>query len=730
MNVNKDLFIKKINELSDKLNVNSNFVNSEYILDFKGICHSLTNEIDDIISENRLLRIGIVGEVKAGKSSFVNALIFDGEEVLPKAATPMTAALTKLSYAEKSSAKIVFYTKYDWERIEELSSHYDDEFVKLRAEYLLQNDGLGIIVDDAYIKNVINERIPAQFRSCKELTDMVIKNAVNVDDYLGEVKDITSNNIYSQLKEYIGAEGKFTPLVKHIELKLNNYLLKGVELIDTPGLNDPILSRSDTTKKFLKNCDVVFLLSYSGQFLTNEDIQFISNTLPQEGIGKAVLIGSKIDSGILDYPKRKATLKEAYNISLIKYIKQAKVNVDACIASNNRSESVIKIKESLPPKFISSMMYSIAKKIKDGVPLNEEESHIIKNYKRRFEDFNDSYEYLMSFSGIQKIKKDVFDEVKSKKEETINQKSGLVLNGKKAQLLSILEDINIQANQNLRDINIYDKDKLQEKLAMLKDKMGSMRSNVKGIFDLAAVDSKKILNEIASDIEKEVDNYTNINVSTRTEEHFTTQREGFLGLKKTTYRVTDRISTASVSEVIANLRKYITRCKKVANEEFERLINISNIKKDVREVVIGAFDLSDKNFNENDILNPIEIVMKKITIPSININVSDYDEMILKSFSSGIVEGNAINELLLQQEKVLQKISSNIQEVLEKTAAEVEVILQEQAVSFVDNIIKQLSSNIEIIESRLEDKENSIKEFEKFINDIYEYKKEIISLKV
>ena len=730
MNVNKDLFIKKINEVSDKLNLSSNFVNSEYILDFKDVCNSLTNEIDDIISENRLLRIGVVGEVKAGKSSFVNALIFDGEEVLPKAATPMTAALTKLSYSEQSSAKIVFYTQYDWERIDELSSHYDEEFKKLREEYFSQNKGMGMIIDDSYLKNVINERIPNQFKSCKELTDMVAKNAVNVDDYLGKVKEINSNDIYGELKEYIGAEGKFTPLVKHIELKLNNDLLKEIELIDTPGLNDPILSRSDTTKKFLKNCDVVFLLSYSGQFLTNEDIQFISNTLPQEGIGKAVLIGSKIDSGILDYPKRKATLKEAYSISLIKYVKQAKVNIEACIASNNRSEAIIKIEESLPPKFISSMMYSIAKKIKDGIPLNEEESHIIKNYKKRFEDFNDSYEYLMSISGVRKIKKDVFDDVKSKKEETINRKSELVLNGKKSQLLSILEDINIQANQNLRDINIYDKDKLQEKLEMLKYKMGSIRSKVKGIFDLAAIDSKKILNEIASDIEKEVDNYTNINVGTKSKERFVTQGEGFLGLKKTTYRVTDTISTASVAEVIANLRKYITRCKKVANEEFERLINIDNIKRDVKEVVIGAFDLSDKNFNENDILNPIEIVMKKITIPSININVNDYDEMILKSFSGGIVEGNAINELFLQQEKVLQEISSDIQKVLEETSVDVEVILNEQASLFVDNIIDQLSSNIEIIESRLEDKENSIKEFERFISDIYKYKKEIISLKV
>ena len=48
-----------------------------------------------------VLRIGIVGQVKAGKSSFINALLFDGNDILPKASTPMTAALTVIKYSEK-----------------------------------------------------------------------------------------------------------------------------------------------------------------------------------------------------------------------------------------------------------------------------------------------------------------------------------------------------------------------------------------------------------------------------------------------------------------------------------------------------------------------------------------------------------------------------------------------------------------------------------------------------
>ena len=49
----------------------------------------LQNAILEMEQDNRVLKIGIVGRVKAGKSSLLNALVFDGKNILPKAATPL-----------------------------------------------------------------------------------------------------------------------------------------------------------------------------------------------------------------------------------------------------------------------------------------------------------------------------------------------------------------------------------------------------------------------------------------------------------------------------------------------------------------------------------------------------------------------------------------------------------------------------------------------------------------
>ena len=82
----------------------------------------------------RLLKIGIVGAVKAGKSSLLNALFFDGVDILPKAATPMTAALTEISYGETCEVSVDFFTDDDIETLKRNSDIYERELQRLIDE--------------------------------------------------------------------------------------------------------------------------------------------------------------------------------------------------------------------------------------------------------------------------------------------------------------------------------------------------------------------------------------------------------------------------------------------------------------------------------------------------------------------------------------------------------------------------------------------------------------------
>ena len=77
----------------------------------------LKEALDEKMEPERDLKIGILGRVKAGKSSLLNALVFKGQNVLPKAATPMTAALTVLEYGDRFEASIEYYSQDEIETI-------------------------------------------------------------------------------------------------------------------------------------------------------------------------------------------------------------------------------------------------------------------------------------------------------------------------------------------------------------------------------------------------------------------------------------------------------------------------------------------------------------------------------------------------------------------------------------------------------------------------------------
>jgi predicted GTPase len=68
--------------------------------------------------EEQQLSIGVMGRVKAGKSSFLNALLFDGKPILPIAATPETANLVRITYRDEPRLAVEFYSMDEWREIE------------------------------------------------------------------------------------------------------------------------------------------------------------------------------------------------------------------------------------------------------------------------------------------------------------------------------------------------------------------------------------------------------------------------------------------------------------------------------------------------------------------------------------------------------------------------------------------------------------------------------------
>ena len=233
--------------------------------EFGWIDETRYKEIIDKIN-NDILTIGVIGQMKCGKSTFLNSFVFE-DEVLPSATTPMTAALSVITYGESKKIVAEFYNEDEWEEMKAQASRNLDEVSG----------------------NSLQE---SKVKAAKELVEKSAKLGSSIKDLLTKGKQEDS---FEHLIEYVGAEGKYVAITKSVVIYYPKEYLKGVEIVDTPGFNDPIVSREERTNEFLKKADVVIMMLYAGRPFDSTDRDIIFTNVRQCGIGKVIIGINKYD---------------------------------------------------------------------------------------------------------------------------------------------------------------------------------------------------------------------------------------------------------------------------------------------------------------------------------------------------------------------------------------------------------------------------------------------------
>lgn len=257
-----------VNNYSENIGLSKILLNDlgkdEYFNPLKDFFKSINKNIDNYIenSVNPSYQIAIVGAIKAGKSTLINALI--GHDLASTNVTPETATLTKFKYSKNNSLKVKFYTVDEWNEIwenaqEKKADIFLEEYSHLKAEevkdYLLGK-----------------KEIYQEFSSIDEMKEEIVK--------------WTS----SQKKEHY--------FVKELEIGLNDLKLpEQICLVDTPGLNDIIDYRSKITRDYIDSANAV-LICVNAKTLRNEEMLTIARVFSKAKYkkDKIYILGTQIDT--------------------------------------------------------------------------------------------------------------------------------------------------------------------------------------------------------------------------------------------------------------------------------------------------------------------------------------------------------------------------------------------------------------------------------------------------
>lgn len=662
---------------------------------------------EDFYRTERKLNIGVIGQVKAGKSSFLNTLLFNGKDILPKASTPKTATLTKMEYSDRNIISIEYYSVDEWE--------------------ILKENAAVDLDDDVYT-------------AAREIVGMVERNGVEPDAYLkkghDEIEFDTYDNLIANLNNYVGEDGKFTPIVKAVTLYLNKEEFKGLSIVDTPGLNDPIASRTIRTKEFMEVCDVVFFLSQSGSFLDKSDWVLLASQLPQKGVKKLVLVASKYDSGIRDILRVQDeddvfgcdentadNIPAACKIIKKKLKRRARMKVEEFVSDlssrDSSSELIDVIRQCSEPVLVSALACNMT-----GKPETEysaEERNVYAALKNFSKDMQSDLKLLGNFDDINNI----FNDVVAEKEAILEQKSKSFIPTAKAELCASLQEFKEKASKRVAVLEQNDRETLLEQKKFVEGQINNIRTDIAVVFGElnAKLETEKAegVREIREAGKEYLEIKERTGERTRVESYRVSDSKWYnpfsWGSSHTEYHTyTEHYSYLLASDAVENLRKFSLEAVNNVEKVFSDALQLKEIKRKLLNVVIKNFDMGSEKYDLSLFRILVEETVNRIEFPVFNIDISDSMNSITAKFSGELTSAGQRNELSTALSNAISRVYDELSKKLSLTVTSFKGDMNKTAKYVEDSLLKNIVSEFETLLAQYENKETEISGYKTYVD--------------
>lgn len=608
--------------------------------------------------EAEKLTIGVIGQMKAGKSTFLNAFVFE-KDVLPAATTPMTAALSVITYGEQERVVAEFYTEDEWQE------------QKTTAQCNLQE--------------MTDELQRSKVQAAQELVAKSVALGGQLPQLLGKMQEDSLSN----LVEYVGADGKYVSITKSVTIYYPKEYLKGVEIVDTPGFNDPIVSREERTKEFLAKADVVLMMLYAGRPFDATDRDIIFKNVGQCGVGKLVIGINKYD-----IPLEQGEEEEEIRDYVGQEIKKA------CQASHDDSLKQLLLEATPIP--ISAEMALLS-----YLPL--ELIQKTERYKHAWDRHSNNFEIV---TQAEFLKKSLFSDLTRRVQEVISKEKAEILiakprNAIKAAMEKAKQDLDsaiLTSEDMIKNLGLPDEEllsrqddirrarkRVEKRLRSLEnelfeDKFEELRKEHIQKFDSA-------IDNVARDASSIIDN------ANRWDTRFVAKVEGLIqGFRsRTVSRLTDdvidgrnRLLRRGITEMLSDIEEYVERYIDDYDPEQLRAV----FRRAIAENEV-AFEKKDEDIQEKSSL--LGTLLSLLASPILGVGfilagnadekrmlrqlVADFRGMDVRSYVMQLLPVEDLFECFLGvvEQHVFAPLEQNLDEILNKKKCREEMLASEKS---------------------------------------------------
>lgn len=601
----------------------------EHINNIADLEKDFLSELQRIEADEQHLSIGIMGQVKAGKSSFLNALLFDGKPILPEAATPKTANLTRISYGEHPHLAVHYYSPEEWA-----------EFTR---EAESESDGV-------------------RARVARDLLEMVKLHGIDAADTIArrqeEFSAASLDELMGRLNDYVGENGRYTALVKFTEILLPLPELDGFEIIDTPGMNDPVPSRTQKTRDYMAKCDVVFFLSRCSQFLDQSDMDLLAQQLPAKGVKRMVLVAGQLDGVIADDGFDRASLAETEDNVRARLLRRAESEIERLSVAREKlgDPDVAKLLRGLKTPILSSTYahgYAHWEENRWGKGMRHMHQQLAEMAEESWNGYrftSEDWARLGNFGALT----GAYEQARLDKLPLMQARRDDLLPRTQANLAKVLGELMAAAEHRLAQLKFGDIRTIEGGARACEARMSAIANRLGGTIDVAIEQAQRTAAEVKAELHKEISAAASVQTQTGTKketESYTISTSTWYKpwtwgdtetIEETTYVTYEYIATADAVERLVN---YANESATNLSRAFNNVISMNALRTSLKRALIEELNTGSQEFDPAEFRNTLESALNSLKLPELKLDIGDCGQLISGKFSGKVRSERKMEEL-------------------------------------------------------------------------------------
>ncbi|GAA7681127.1 hypothetical protein HpMMM67_11430 [Helicobacter pylori] len=550
---------------------------------------------------------------------------------------------------------------------------------------------------------------------------------INPKDLKTRIQADSLEELNQKLYQFVGKEGKFMPYTKAVQISLNNPNLKDLEIIDTPGVNDPIVSREERTKDLLKECDVVFIISPSNQFLTDSDMDLFERVSKKEGIQEIYFVASQADSAVCvpsevensrhHLPTALTNLQKSLSSSLNNTMK---VLIQNYPHQQEIFESAIKNGVILT----SGICYSMYQDFENQASWEREKEEYQLVWENLTDDYPDAFsshearENLKRLSNIDAIRERL-EEAAKEKENIISQRLQEYLKSQANNLSSLVANLLRELESEKNRIKDADLNKISEQLKEYEKLSDKIEINFKEEYDTFVLNFIKDIKNRLNNALKEAAQTASDGIKEKEENPERVEQDGFWGGFK---RLWGGVfgedwgyeSGIKAGAVIDFLKEMNKDCEDALNDQ------VKSFKIDFRkELYKEILPVLREIINDDSLID--EVAFKKsVHAVTDKIKFEEFDYTLPSEIGvqMGVLKGYGAVQFIQSVETHLRDFEAETKNDVKEYCTDLEKNLEKQ--DFANGVLSKLKKDTQNLQNQVQNKEQSIAQIDAQIKALKE----------